>query len=109
MPIKLDKRPKSPFWVMRGTIRGIRVEETTGTADKKVAEEVRAMREAKILEQSIHGRVATVSFAEAALSYIDHGGSKRFLDKVVEHFTTTPLGEDRPRGDRQGRGQDLSE
>ena len=91
MPIKLVKRPKSPFWVMRGTIRGIRVEETTGTADKKVAEEVRAKREAKILEQSIHGRVATVTFAEAALSYIDHGGSKRFLDKVVEHFTTTPL------------------
>ena len=48
MPIKLVKRPKSPFWVMRGTIRGIRVEETTGTADKKVAEEVRAKREAKI-------------------------------------------------------------
>jgi hypothetical protein len=76
---------------MRGTIRGIRVEETTGTTDKKVAEEIRAKREAKILEQSIHGRVATVTFAEAALSYIDHGGSKRFLDKVVEHFTTTPL------------------
>ena len=91
MPIKLVKRPKSPFWVMRGTIRGIRVEECTGTADKKAAEEIRAKREAEILQQSIHGRVATVTFAEAALSYLDHGGSKRFLDKVVEHFKTTPL------------------
>jgi hypothetical protein len=35
MPIKLVRRAKSPNWVMRGTLRGIRVEESTRTDNKK--------------------------------------------------------------------------
>jgi len=91
LPIKLVKRPKSPFWVLRGTIRGIRIEESTGTDNKKIAEEIRAKREAEILAQSIYGRRATATFAEAALSYLENGGNNRFLDKVLRHFGTTPL------------------
>lgn len=41
---------------------------------------------------SVYGRRATVTFAEAALSYQENGGNKRFLDKVIRHFGTTPLG-----------------
>jgi integrase len=77
--------------VIRGTIRGIRIEESTGTDDKKFAEEIRAKREAEILTQSVYGRAATITFPEAALSYIENGGSKRFLSKVIHHFGTTPL------------------
>jgi integrase len=91
MPIRLVRRPKSPNWVIRGTLRGIRVEESTGTDKRKVAEEIRAKREAEILAQSVYGRRATATFAEAALSYLENGGDKRFLDKVIEHFGTTPL------------------
>jgi hypothetical protein len=91
VPLKLVRRPKTPFWIMRGTVRGISVEETTGTSDRRVAEEIRAKREAEILEQSIHGRRATATWAEAALSYLDQGGSPRFLERITEHFGTTPL------------------
>jgi integrase len=91
LPIKLVKRPKSPFWVLRGTIRGIRIEESTGTDNKKIAEEIRAKREAEILAQSIHGRAATATFAEAALSYLENGGNRRFLEPVIKHFGTAPL------------------
>jgi len=97
MPLKIVRRPKSPFWVIRGTVRGIRVEESTGTDKRSVAEEIRIKREAELLEQSVHGRRATVTFAEAALSYIRHGGrnktggEKRFLNTVIQHFGTTPL------------------
>jgi integrase len=91
MPIRIVRRPKSPNWIVRGTLRGIRVEESTGTDNKKVAEEIRAKREAEILAQSVYGRRATATFAEAALSYLENGGNKRFLDKVVRHFGTTPL------------------
>ena len=49
MPLKLVQRPKSPHWVMRGTIRGIRVEESTRTAEKNAAEEIRAKRGAELL------------------------------------------------------------
>jgi integrase len=91
VPLRLTRRPKTPNWIMRGTVRGIRVEESTGTSDKRVAEEVRAKREAEILAESIHGRSATATFAQAALSYLEHGGSKRFIAPVISHFGTTPL------------------
>jgi integrase len=91
MPLKLVRRPKSPNWVIRGTLRGIRVEESTGTDDKRYAEEIRAKREGEILKVSIYGRAVTASFAEAALSYIENGGSRRFLEAVIRHFGTMPL------------------
>ncbi len=97
MPLKIVRRPKSPYWILRGTVRGIRVEESTGTDKRPVAEDIRIKREAELLQQSIHGRRATVTFAEAALSYIHcggrnkTGGEKRFLNPVIRHFGTTPL------------------
>src|SRR5262249_42479584 len=91
MPIKLVRRPKSPYWIMRGTLRGIRLEESTGTDRKAVTEEIRAKREAEILVESIYGRRATVTFASAALSYLESGGSKRCLDPIIRHFGTTSL------------------
>jgi hypothetical protein len=53
MSLRLVRRPKSPNWVVRGTIRGVRIEESTGTDNKKAADEIRASREAHILTQSI--------------------------------------------------------
>lgn len=91
MPLKLVRRPKSPYWIVRGTLRGIRVEESTGVSDRRAAEEIRAKREAQILAESVYGKRATATFAEAALSYIEQGGSKRFLEPVIRHFGTTPL------------------
>ena len=91
MSIKLVRRPKSPNWIARGTIRGIRIEESTGTGDKRVAEEIRAKREAELLAQSVYGRRATASFAEAALTYLENGGERRFLGPVIKHFGTMPL------------------
>jgi hypothetical protein len=91
MPIRIVRRPKSPNWIIRGTLRGVRVEESTGTDNKKIAEEIRAKREAEILAQSIYGRRATATFAEAALSYLENGGNKRFLDRAIRYFGTTPL------------------
>lgn len=91
MPLKLVKRPRSPYWVIRGTLRGVRVEESTGTGDRRAAEEIRAKREAEILAQSIYGRRATASFATAALSYLENGGSTRFTAPVISYFGTTPL------------------
>ncbi|MDB5546130.1 MAG: site-specific integrase [Hyphomicrobiales bacterium] len=92
MPLKLTRRPRSPFWIMRGTVRGIRVEESTGVADVRAAEEIKAQREAQLLRESIYGRQSTATFAEAALSYLQSGGKeRRFLTRVIEHFGTTPL------------------
>jgi hypothetical protein len=76
---------------MRGTVRGIRVKESTGAASKKIAEETRAKREADLLAQSIYGRRATATFAEAALSYLENGGNKPLSRQGDRAFGTTPL------------------
>ena len=62
-----------------------------GTPDKRAAEEIRAKREAEILTESIYGRTATTTFAQAALSFLEEDGSRRFVMRVLDHFGTTPL------------------
>ena len=64
---------------------------TTGTPDKRAAEETRAKREAEILRESIYGRAATTTFAQAALSFVEEDGSRRFVMPVLDYFGTTPL------------------
>ena len=59
--LKLVKRPKSPNWVMRGTVRGVSVEESTGVADRKAAEEIPTNRQAEILKESVWGKTATIT------------------------------------------------
>ena len=100
MPLELDRRPKSPYWIIRGTLRGIRVEESTGTSDRRVAEEIRAKREAEILAQSIYGRRATATFAEAALSYLE----ARWIE-AVHGAGHSAISAPRPRPDRPGRAR----
>src|SRR4051812_46904213 len=89
--LRLVHRAKSPHWIIRGTIRGIRIEESTRTVKRGLAEEIRAKREAELLTQSVYGRRATCTFAEAVLSYLEAGGSKRFLEPIVRYFGNTPL------------------
>jgi hypothetical protein len=67
--LKLVRRPVAQLGHPRH-LRRVRVEESTGTSNRTAAEEIRAKREAEILKTSIYGRIATISFAEAALSYL---------------------------------------
>ena len=54
--LKLLRRPKSPNWIIRGSIGGCRIEESTGVSDKRLADEIRAKREAEIHKGQIYGR-----------------------------------------------------
>src|SRR5262245_10569721 len=91
--LKLVHRSYSPYWIIRGSIKGQRFEESTGTSDKRLAEEICAKRALEIHSEHIFGRAPTATFAEAALSYLEARGSKpvRFLGPVIEHFGTTLL------------------
>lgn len=97
MPLKIVRRPKSPHWIIRGTVRGRRVEESTGVADREIAEEIRARREDELLRESIYGRAATATFAQAVVSYLETGGRHgtggdgRFLKPILDHFRTALL------------------
>jgi integrase len=93
MPLKLipPGRHGSPNFYIRGTVRGVTVDETTGTDDRKRAEEIRIRRESEILDRRIHGIRKTATFLEASVMYLEAGGSSRYVDTVARHFGTTPL------------------
>ncbi|MDM9619115.1 site-specific integrase [Rhizobium sp. S96] len=82
MPLKLIQRPSSENFYIRGTVRGKSVFESTGTSDRKIAEEIRIKAEARLLDESVHGKRALVTFDEAADSYLESGGSEKYLIKV---------------------------
>jgi integrase/recombinase XerD len=99
LSLKLTRRKGSDHWYVRGTVRKQSVFESTGTDDKKAAEEIRIKREARLLTDSIHGKESSITFFEAAVSYMAAGGSPRFLGEEVDgkwtrllgHFETTVL------------------
>lgn len=92
MPLKLVRYPKrSDHWYIRGTVRGQAVFESTGTNVKEAADALRIKRESGLLDRSVFGPGATVTFLEAAVSYLEAGGEKRMVGPLVDHFKTTQL------------------
>ena len=98
MSLKLVRRPRLLFWIIRGSIRGSRVEESSGTSDKREAEAILAKRrQAEIVEEVLRGRPASTTFAECVVSYLETGGrhgtggSRRFMELVLDDFGTTPI------------------
>lgn len=86
MPLRLTRRHNSPNWYIRGTVRGIAIDESTRTDRREAAEALRIRREAELLDRSIHGRRATATFLEAAVSYMEAGGETRYLGPLIDHF-----------------------
>ena len=91
MPIRLYRKRGSPNWYVRGTVRGITVDESSGVAERSVAETIRAQREWESLQASIFGRKSTATFLETAVVYMEAGGERRFLAPLIKHFGTTAL------------------
>lgn len=84
MPIKLYKRGK--MYHARGTIAGQRIRESTGCSNRRHAEAWAIRRESEILQRHALGIEATLTFAEAALAYIETGGETRFLGRIIDYF-----------------------
>lgn len=90
----LRKYRRGCVWYIRGTVRGFRVHETTGTPDATRAEECRARREAELWDRSLKGERGSRSFGEAALIYLS-GASfspsyRATLRRIVAQFERWP-------------------
>lgn len=85
MPLKIIKIKGSDNWYIRGTLRGVPVFKTTGTPRKEAADDQRRELEDNILNG------ANYTFGQAALKYLDAGGSGKFLtdqfDKETDEWT----------------------
>jgi integrase len=89
--LKISKRPGSPHWQITGTLRGIRVRETTGTADKEEAQRYCLRRQREILAGTAEAKRRTV--ADAIEAYIDNGGEDRYFLKIIDVMGDMPLDE----------------
>jgi len=92
MPFKLipPRQGKSPNWTIRGTYLGVRVNQTAGTADKRLAARKLAQMQGEV-ECGVFAKPGAPTFAGAALKYLEGGGEERFILKLAAHFGETPL------------------
>ena len=93
--LKLTKLPnsRSPYWYVRGTIKGQFVFESTGTADKRQAEEFRRKREAETYEFVALGQRRPTTFADSVTAYVKSDGDRRFLLNLLNWCKETPVSE----------------
>ncbi len=76
---------KHPTWRVRGKYLGTRVDRSTGTREKSVAQKLLARWKEEI-ERGAYARPEDPTFASAALSYMQAGGEVRFLEPLIQHF-----------------------
>lgn len=88
MPYKLTP-PKAGRWAhyrVRGTEHGVYVDKSTGVSDRKVAQRILNEWKAEAQRQAIAGPAKRTTFAEAAISYMEAGGEKRFLAPLLKQL-----------------------
>jgi integrase len=96
MPYKLvpPKAGVTPYWYVRGTEFGIYRKSSTQTGDKREAQAILKLWREEAKRLSVSGpKREVVTFASAAISYMQSGRSKLFLAPLIEHFGETPLEE----------------
>lgn len=86
MPLKLTKIKNSQNYYVRGTVAGHVIYESTGTSNKKLAEKYRAKRESDIYEGGTFGKRDRATFADGVNSYLDSGGTDRFMELPLLAF-----------------------
>jgi integrase len=85
---------KTPNYEIRGTYRGCRVEISSGTHKRSVA-----LAQLKRIEECIeeHGQwpapepAGENTFLSAAVAYMQAGGRRRYVARLIKHFGETPL------------------
>jgi len=89
MPLRLvsPRQGRSPNHRIRGTHFGTYVDRTSGTSDRTKARKILKKIERDI-ETGIFVDHTVLTFAQAALSYLQAGVDDRFMRPLVEHFRT---------------------
>ncbi|MBV1833040.1 tyrosine-type recombinase/integrase [Novacetimonas pomaceti] len=90
MPLKVVKRAKSENFYLRGNVSGQSIFESTGTSDRRIAEEIRRKREAELWQETVYGKRAVITFAEAVTAYLDDRprsqATQRYLLRLMPYF-----------------------
>jgi integrase len=92
----LRLKPVEGIWHAVGSVAGERIRKSLGTRDEVLAEELRAIYEARLWKRHNYGEEAVRTFEEAAESYLVQGGEGRFLAKIIKHFRGRALASIKP-------------
>jgi integrase len=88
--LRVTSRPGTASLYVTGTVRGQSIRESAGTDDPAKAEEFRAAREAELYRGAVHGVQPIVTFAAAALAYLNHDkrtpATKVRVGKLIRYF-----------------------
>ncbi|RBP01082.1 phage integrase family protein [Roseiarcus fermentans] len=96
MPYKLvePKPGRSPHYRVRGTEFGVYLDRSAQTGDRRKARELLAAWRDEAHRLALSGAGAPagrLTFAEAAISYMQSGRSRLFLAPLIAHFGETPV------------------
>lgn len=84
MPLKVFKR--GAVYYARGSVAGQRIYQSTECRKRSDANAWAQRTEAAILKRHALGTSATLTFAEAALDYMNAGGETKHLARIIEYF-----------------------
>jgi integrase len=91
MPLELYDRNGKGIWWMRGTVADKRIHESCRTSQRKIAERIKAKREAEQWECNLSGPQAVLTFAQATLLYLQAGRTTRYVKKVSDFWGETRI------------------
>lgn len=82
--LHLTQDARSGIYYIRGTVRGIRVRESTGTCDANVADALRVKKENELLQESVHGKKVTATLSECITHYLTVNGENGFTKSLIK-------------------------
>ncbi len=95
MPLKIVSRPGTPILYLRGTVKGIRVHESTKTSNRARAEGIRIQRESEIWNSGEAGGRKGNTFSDAVISYLEFeprsASTKTYITRLHGVFGQTEL------------------
>ena len=96
MPLKLVApiAGRTPHYTIRGTFRGLYVERSTGTSDRKAALRILADEQIEVERRYFEGvRPEVKTFHSAAADYMRADGEKKYLAPILRWMGTKALSE----------------
>lgn len=94
--LRLEYNPdRSPYYRIRGKFLGVRIDRSTSTSDRRLAEKMLRDAVRKIEDDAKRGPVKPPgkSFAAGVTSYIRRGGNHRFMEPLLRYFGEKPMDE----------------
>ncbi|WP_394689003.1 tyrosine-type recombinase/integrase [Hoeflea sp.] len=92
MPLELKPpRPgKSPYWTVRGTHLGVKLDRSTKATDRVTAAKVRNLWKSEI-ERGLFAAKGEMTFLDAAVTYMAATGNEDHMEPLVERLGHYPL------------------